>query len=118
MFRTMKGNLNAHPLFVNTEEHIKGHLEIVFLAINVLRLLHLDMYKAMGKTEDIGKLDDEDPDYEWLTLNTILDTLRGMSLTKLNVEEEIFVPSFTRTKLTDALGKTYGITLSILKKFK
>ena len=125
MFRTMKTNLNAHPLFVNTEEHIKGHLEIVCLAINVLRLLHLDMYKAMGKTEDIGKLDDEDPDYEWLTLNTILDTLRGMNLTKLNVEEEIFVPSFTRTKLTDALGKTYGIILSkslirgkILKKFK
>lgn len=125
MFRTMKTNLNAHPLFVNTEEHIKGHLEIVCLAINVLRLLHLDMYKAMGKTEDIGKLDDEDPDYEWLTLNTILDTLRGMNLAKLNVEEEIFVPSFTRTKLTDALGKTYGITLSkslirgkILKKFK
>ena len=125
MFRTMKTNLNAHPLFVNTEEHIKGHLEIVCLAINVLRLLHLDMYKAMGKTEDIGKLDDENPDYEWLTLNTILDTLRGMNLTKLNVEEEIFVPSFTRTKLTDALGKTYGITLSkslirgkILKKFK
>ena len=125
MFRTMKTNLNAHPLFVYTEEHIKGHLEIVCLAINVLRLLHLDMYKAMGKTEDIGKLDDEDPDYEWLTLNTILDTLRGMNLTKLNVEEEIFVPSFTRTKLTDALGKTYGITLSkslirgkILKKFK
>ena len=125
MFRTMKTNLNAHPLFVNTEEHIKGHLEIVCLAINVLRLLHLDMYKAMGKTEDIGKLDDEDPDYERLTLNTILDTLRGMNLTKLNVEEEIFVPSFTRTKLTDALGKTYGITLSkslirgkILKKFK
>ena len=125
MFRTMKTNLNAHPLFVNTEEHIKGHLEIVCLAINVLRLLHLDMYKAMGKAEDIGKLDDEDPDYDWLTLNTILDTLRGMNLTKLNVEEEIFVPSFTRTKLTDALGKTYGITLSkslikgkILKKFK
>ena len=125
MFRTMKTNLNAHPLFVFTEEHIKGHLEIVCLAINVLRLLHLDMYKAMGKTEDIGKLDDEDPDYEWLTLNKILDTLRDMNLTKLNVEEEIFVPSFTRTKLTDALGKTYGITLSkslirgkILKKFK
>lgn len=125
MFRTMKTNLNAHPLFVNTEEHIKGHLEIVCLAINILRLLHLDMYKAMGKTKDIGKLDDEDPDYEWLTLNTILDTLRGMNLTKLNVEEEIFVPSFTRTKLTDALGKTYGITLSkslirgkILEKFK
>ena len=125
MFRTMKSNLNARPLFVYTEEHIKGHLEIVCLAINILRLLHLDMYKAMGKTEDIGKLDDEDPDYEWITLNKILDTLRDMNLTKLNVEEEIFVPSFTRTKLTDALGKTYGITLSkslirgkILKKFK
>ena len=125
MFRTMRTNLNAHPLFVFTENHIKGHLEIVCLAINVLRLLHLDMYKAMGKTEDIDKLDDEDPDYEWLTLNKIIDTLRDMNLTKLNVEEEIFVPSFTRTKLTNALGKTYGITLSkllirgkILKKFK
>ena len=28
MFRTMKSNLNARPLFVYTEEHIKGHLEI------------------------------------------------------------------------------------------
>ena len=116
MFRTMKTNLN---------ENIKGHLKIVCLKLNILGLLHLDMYKVIGKTEDIGKLDDEDPDYEWLALNTILDTLRGMDLTKLNVEEEIFVPSFTRTKLTDALGKTYGITLSkslirgkILKKFK
>ena len=44
---------------------------------------------------------------------------------ELNVEEEIFVPSFTRTKLEEALRKTYGTTLSkslikgkILKKFK
>ena len=125
MFRTMKTNLNAHPLFVYTEKHIKGHLEIVCLAINVLRLIHLDMYKVIGKTEDIGKLDDEYPNYEWLPLNAILDTLRGMNLIKLNVEEEIFAPSFSRTKLTDALGKTYRITLlkslirrKILKKFK
>ncbi len=64
MFRTMKTNLNAHPLFVYTKEHIIGHLKIVCLKLNVLRLLHLDMYKAMEKTEDIEKLDDEDPDYE------------------------------------------------------
>ena len=83
------------------------------------------MYKAMGKTEDVEKLDDEDPDYEWLTLSEILDTLRGMNLMELNVEKEIFVPSFTRTKLKEALRKTYEIALSkslirgkILKKFK
>ena len=64
MFRTRKTNLNAHPLFVYTNEHIIGHLKIVCLKLNVLRLLHLDMYKVIGKTEDIEKLDDEDPDYE------------------------------------------------------
>ena len=74
MFRTMKTNLNAHPLFAYIKKHIKGHLKIVCLKLNVLRLLHLDMYKVIGKTEDIEKLDDEDPDYEWLTLNKILDT--------------------------------------------
>ena len=88
-----------------TEEHIKKHLKIVYLKLNVLRLLHLDMYKVIGKTEDIEKLDDEDPDYEWLTLNKILDTLRGMNLMELNAEEEIFVPSFTRTKLKEVLRK-------------
>ena len=125
MFRTMKTNLNAHPLFVYTEEHIKKHLKIVCLKLNVLRLLHLDMYKVIGKTEDIERLDNEDPNYEWLTLNKILDTLRDMNLMELNVEEEFFIPSFTRTKLKEALRKTYGTTLSkslirgkILKKFK
>ena len=108
-----------------TEEHIKGHLKIVCLKLNVLRLFHLYMYKVIRKTEDIERLDDEDPDYEWLTLNKILDTLRDMNLMELNVEEEIFLPSFTRTKLKEALRKTYEIALSkslikgkILKKFK
>ena len=125
MFRTMKTNLNAHPLFVYTEEHIKGHLKIVCLKLNVLRLLHLDMYKVIGKTEDIEKLDDEDLDYEWLTLNEILDTLRDINLMELKVEEEFFVPSLTRTKLKEKLRKTYEIALSkslirgkILRKFK
>lgn len=59
-------------------------------------MLHLDMYKVIGKTEDIEKLDDEDLDYEWLTLNKILDTLRDMNLMELNIEEEIFLPSFAR----------------------
>lgn len=54
-----------------------------------------------------------------------METLRTMNLTKLNTSEEVFVPSFTRTKLTDALGKTYGINLAKslltgkqLRKFK
>ena len=94
-----------------TEEHIKGHLKIVCLKLNVLRLFHLYMYKVIRKTEDIERLDDKDPDYEWLTLNKILDTLRDMNLMELNVEEEIFVPSFTRTKLKEALRKTYEIAL-------
>ena len=125
MFRTMKTNLNARPIYVNTEAHIKGHLEVVCLAINVLRILHLDMYKTMGKKEDIGKLDVSDSDYERLTIDKIMETLRTMNLTKLNTSEEVFVPSFTRTKLTDALGKTYGINLAKslltgkqLRKFK
>lgn len=125
MFRTMKTNLNARPIFVKTEAHIKGHLEIVCLAINVLRSIHLDMYKAMGKTNDIGKLDTSDSDYERLTIDKIMETLRSMNLTKLNTSEELFVPSFTRTKLTDALGKTYEINLAKslltgkhLRKFK
>ncbi len=48
-----------------------------------------------------------------------------MNLMELNVEEEFFVPSFTRTKLKEELRKTYEIALSkslirgkILKKFK
>lgn len=125
MFRTMKTNLNAHPIYVRTENHIRGHLEIVCLAINVLRALHSDMYKAMDKTAEIGKLDINDKDYGLLTIDNILTTLKEINLTKLNTAEEVFVPSFTRTKLTDTLGKTYGIVLSksvigekTLKKFK
>lgn len=73
-----------------TEEHIKGHLKIVCLKLNVLRLFHLYMYKVIRKTEDIERLDDKDPDYEWLTLNKILDTLRDMNLMELTSKKRSF----------------------------
>ncbi len=38
-FRTMKGNLNARPLYVRSEEHIESHLFICMIGLIILKLI-------------------------------------------------------------------------------
>lgn len=44
-FRILKSDLHARPVFVNTQEHIRAHFLICFVALLILRMIQ----QAMGK---------------------------------------------------------------------
>lgn len=56
-FRTMKGDLNARPVFVRTEEHIYSHLLICMIALTVLRIIQNKIvdYKVKNGTNNKDK---------------------------------------------------------------
>ncbi len=54
-FRICKTDLNARPIFVHTDEHIKAHLLVCFTALLVIRLLEYKMGSNFISTERIRR---------------------------------------------------------------
>lgn len=46
-FREMKGTLETRPIYVRTNDHIKAHLILCFIALTMLRVLQLKIQKSM-----------------------------------------------------------------------
>ena len=63
-FRIMKTNLEGRPIFVQTKEHIKGHLFTVYLALLLISLL------KKKYAEDI-------------TFDSLFDTLRNSTVDEI-----------------------------------
>lgn len=87
-FRLMKTEFEARPVYVQREDRIKAHFMTCYISLLLYRLLE----KKIGGN---------------YTSNQILDTLRGMQLTLLKTANG-YIPSYTRTELTDGLHKTFG----------
>lgn len=87
-FRIMKTEFEARPVYVRREDRIKAHFMTCFISLLLYRLLE----KKLGNS---------------YTSSQILETLRGMQMTLLNTASG-YIPSYTRTELTDALHKTFG----------
>lgn len=87
-FRIMKTEFEARPVYVRREDRIKAHFMTCYISLLLYRLLE----KKLGNT---------------YTANQILGTLRSMQMTLLNTASG-YIPSYTRTELTDALHKTFG----------
>lgn len=87
-FRIMKEELEARPAFVRREDRIKAHFMVCYISLIVYRLLE----KKVG-----GKY----------TCNQIISTLRSMQMTLLTSAGS-YIPSYTRTKLTDTLHQAFG----------
>lgn len=85
-FRIMKTDFEARPVYVSREDHIRGHFMTCYLALLVYRILE-------------KKLDSE------YTVENIIETLRSMNVTR--IEGTGYIPSYTRTDLTDALHKSF-----------
>lgn len=103
-FEIMKSELRTRPVYVKTEDAIKGHLLICFLALLVYRILEKEYLK------------------EKYTCREIMDTLRRLNITY--VEGSNYIPSFKRTELIDELAQIFGfqpsrevLTQKYLKKF-
>lgn len=87
-FRIMKTEFEARPVYVRRDDRIKAHFMICYISLLLYRLLE----KKLGNA---------------YTASQILGTLRSMQMTLLNTASG-YIPSYTRTKLTDTLHKTFG----------
>ena len=87
-FRIMKTEFEARPVFVRREDSIKAHFITCYISLLVYRLLE----KKLG---------------EGFTCSEILKALREMNVTLLS-KDSGYIPSYKRTKLTDALHTAFG----------
>ena len=87
-FRIMKEELGSRPVYVRREDRIKAHFMICYISLIVYRLLE----KKTGKG---------------FTCDQIIQTLRSMKMTYLTAAGG-YIPSYTRTELTDTLHESFG----------
>ena len=86
-FRIMKTEFEARPIYVRREDRIKAHFMTCYISLLLYRLLE----------KELGNI---------YTADQILKTLRSMQMTLLNTASG-YIPSYTRTELTDTLHKTF-----------
>ena len=83
----MKSEFKARPVFLQKDNRIKAHFMTCFIALLILRILEY-------------RLDQR------FTYPEIIDTISNMNFCQLN--ENGFIPTYTRTDLTDALHDSFG----------
>ena len=88
-FRIMKTEFSARPVYLKRDDRIRAHFLTCFISLLIYRLLehHLPGH---------------------YTCSDIIQTLRQMNLTQIG--KEGFIPSYTRTALTDALHDVAGFS--------
>lgn len=101
-FRIMKTEFKSRPVYVQKDERIKAHFITCFLALVIYRYLEKKI------------------DYKY-TCDQLLDTLQNMHMRELVGEG--YLPSYTRTDITDRLHDAFGfrtdyqvVTKSNMKK--
>ena len=114
-FRSMKTVFKARAVYLSTPEHIKGHFEIVYLTLNLFKVMQMKIYRYYGYGDkSVGRLTKDDIHNGEITPYKIIETLRNMSITKLECEnrDDVYVPSFKRTSLSDALGNIFNMSFA------
>ena len=100
-FRLLKSDFKARPVYLKRDDRIKAHFTTCFLALLIYRILE-------------HKLDEK------FTSSNIIKTLRDMNMREL--DSVGYLPSYTRTALTDALHNAFGFRtdseITILKDMK
>lgn len=86
-FRIMKSEFEARPVYLHNSERIKAHFMTCFIALIVYRYLE-------------KKLDEK------YTCSQLTDCLRDMNF--LRFEGKGYIPTYTKTELTDDLHEAFG----------
>lgn len=86
-FRIMKSEFKARPVYLKRDDRIKAHFTTCFLALTVYRYLEKMLEEKFTSTD-------------------IIRTLKGMNF--YSVVGEGYIPTYTRTDLTDALHDAFG----------
>ncbi len=89
-FRIMKTDFDARPVYVRRDDRIKAHFMTCFLALLI--------YKYLEKKVNRGG--------KHFTTEEIVDTLREMDF--LSIPGEGYIPTYTRTDLTNNLHGSAG----------
>ena len=89
-FRIFKTDFEARPVYVRRDDRIKAHFLTCFLALLI--------YKYLEKKVNRGG--------KHFTTNEIVDTLRSMDF--LSIPGEGYIPTYTRTDLTNHLHGSAG----------
>ena len=76
-FRNMKTMFKARAIYLWTTEHIKGHFEIVYLTLNLFKIIQMKVYRHYGYGNKlIGRLNKDDAHKQEITPFRIIETLR------------------------------------------
>ena len=86
-FRIMKTEFKARPVFLQNDDRIEAHFTTCFISLMIYRLLE-------------KKLEEK------YTCSEIITTLRNINF--LNVQGEGYIPTYTRSDLTDSLHDVSG----------
>ena len=87
-FRIMKTEFEARPVYLQRDDRIEAHFLTCFIALMIYRILE-------------KQLDDE------YTCSELIKTMKEMKMRK--IDDYGYIPSYTRTKITDALHENAGI---------
>lgn len=90
-FRIMKSEFAARPVYLHRKERIVAHFITCFISLIVYRYLE-------------KKLDEK------FTCEQLLDQLKEMNFLKF--EGQGYIPTYTRTEVTDALHSAFGFNTS------
>ena len=100
-FRIMKSEFEARPVFLQRDDRIRAHFLTCFVSLLLYRVLEHRLPAKEKRTDPDGKVTEIR-----YTCEEIIRTLRGMRVTA--VGDTGYVPSYTRTSLTDALHELAG----------
>ena len=93
-FRVLKGTMDARPVYVWTEPHIRAHFLICYVALVIMRLMQADVERMTGARPSAG---------------AVAEALSNMVGHRLDANVYHFD---YRTDLTDALCSCVGVDLS------
>ncbi len=105
-FRIMKTEFESRPVFLSREGRINAHFLTCFLSLVVYRNLEYKLKEAAKKKKsDIN-----------LSIDQVIKTLKRMNVNL--IDSHGYIPSYTRTELTDLLHETFGFNTDyeIIKK--
>ena len=85
-FRILKSEFKARPVYLKNDDRIKAHFTVCFLSLVIYRILE-------------SKLESK------YTSHEIITCLRSMNLLK---EQTSYIPTYTRTDVTDLLHDKFG----------
>uniref|UniRef100_UPI000B233097 IS1634 family transposase n=2 Tax=Bacillus massilionigeriensis TaxID=1805475 RepID=UPI000B233097 len=86
-FRILKSEFRSRPVYLQKDTQIKAHFLTCFLSLLIYRILE-------------KKLDEQ------FTCHELINTLKEMKM--LETDGEGYIPTYTRTKVTDALHDAFG----------